>query len=129
MMQACDPSRTDLVSNREAPLLLWRVPAAAIALSAFLKDGSLKAGIWTAAFGQMGGACLLNASRCGRLHCFFTGPLFLLGALASLLRRLGMLPLGWSQLGVAMLVGWGILGRLPEKLWGKYTAGEQRRCE
>jgi len=29
----------------------------------------------------MGGACLVNAVRCGRLHCYVTGPFFLLGAI------------------------------------------------
>jgi hypothetical protein len=25
--------------------------------------------------------CLVNASRCGRLHCYITGPIFLLAAI------------------------------------------------
>ena len=111
----------DLVVDRRAQLLLWRLPTAAIAASSVLRDSPIKAGIWTAAFTQMGLACLVNASRCGRVHCYFTGPFFLLGALASLLQGLGTLRLGWDRLGVAMLVGGVALGRLPEMIRGKYA--------
>ncbi len=121
MARSCEPNRTDLVSNKRAFLLLWRVPWVAVAVSLWLKDSPLKTAIWTVAFAQMGIACLANASRCGRLHCYFTGPLYLLGSAASLLRGCGRLPITWSKLGLAMFVGWLILGRLPEKLWGKYA--------
>jgi len=35
------------------------------------------------AFLIMGLACIANARRCGRVHCYFTGPLFLLSAVLS----------------------------------------------
>src|SRR6266511_3510122 len=107
MAECSESDLRDLVRDRRASLLLWRVPLIALIASAFLKD-SLKAAIWTGSLTQMGVACLLNASRCGRLHCFFTGPFFLLGALASLLRGTGMIRLTWSRIGITMLVG-GIL--------------------
>lgn len=31
-------------------------------------------------YAWMGAGCILNAARCGRLHCYFTGPIFLTGA-------------------------------------------------
>src|SRR3989442_15948432 len=43
--------------------------------------------IWTLAFTVMGIACVVNAVRCGRVHCYFTGPFLLLLAAASLLLR------------------------------------------
>lgn len=114
------PERNDLVGNKRVALILWRIPAIAIVASTFLKDSPLKAGIWTVAFGQMGLACVLNASRCGRLHCYFTGPLYLLGALASLLRGSGLIRLSWDDIGLTVLAGYLLLGRLPERIWGKY---------
>lgn len=30
--------------------------------------------VWPAALTFMGVACLLNARRCGRVHCYVTGP-------------------------------------------------------
>ncbi len=121
MAETCAPDRIDLVAVPRTQLVLWRLPTAAIIASSVVKDSPLKAGIWTVAFGQMGVACLVNATRCGRLHCYFTGPLFLLGSVASALRGLRLLPLSWDQLGVTMLFGWLIFGRPPERLWGKYA--------
>ena len=56
-MQACTPDRTDLVADKRAYFLLWRLPWLAIAASLPLRDSALKAGIWTTAFAQMGVAC------------------------------------------------------------------------
>lgn len=122
---ACPPGRTDLVSDKPAYFLLWRLPWLVIAASLPLRDSSLKAAIWTTAFAQMGTACVANASGCGRLHCYFTGPFYLLGALASFLRGMGRLPISWPGLGACMFIGWLILGRLPETVWGKYATSER----
>jgi len=119
--RACPPRAGDLVSDRRAYFLLWRLPWLAILASLLLKDSSLKAGIWTTAFAQMGIACLINATGSGRLHCYFTGPFYLLGAVASSLRGTGRLPISWPGLAAFMLVGWLALGRQPERLWGRYA--------
>ena len=37
--------------------------------------------VWTVALVTMGTACLAHALRCGRVHCYITGPFFLLIAL------------------------------------------------
>jgi hypothetical protein len=74
----------------------------------------------------MGAACILNALRCGRLHCYLTGPFFLLMAAATLLHGFEILwlgPNGWLWLGLTLVVvGGGILWYLPERLWGKYSS-------
>ena len=57
----------------------------------------------------MGVACLLNARRCGRMRCHFTGPFFLAMAVASLLFSLGALPLGSE--------GWAF-----KRLWERYRS-------
>jgi hypothetical protein len=71
----------------------------------------------------MGTACLVNATRCGRVHCYVTGPFFLLAALVTLLYGLGVLPLGadgWKLIGMTILIGAIVLCCLPELLFGKY---------
>ena len=74
----------------------------------------------------MGIACTANAARCGRVHCYVTGPFFLLMAVVSLLYGLGVLPLGghgWSLLGLIILVGSVAFCCLPELFLGKYRRG------
>jgi hypothetical protein len=64
-----------------------------------------------------------NASRCGRIHCYVTGPLFLLAALTTLLYGVGVIPLGangWNMIGMVILLGAIVLGCVPELLFGKY---------
>jgi len=71
----------------------------------------------------MGAACLLNAARCGRVHCRFTGPLFIIAAVASLAYGLGFLPLGqsgWKWIGAGTIIGALALGCIPELLLGRY---------
>ncbi len=50
----------------------------------------------------MGTACIANAVRCGRLHCYITGPFFVAMAVVTLLYGLGALPLGGN--------GWNLIG-------------------
>lgn len=102
MTSSC--SKTDLVANRKTHWLLWRVPVALIVVGVFLGTTS-RALLWTASFLFMGGCCIVNAARCGRLHCFFTGPLYLLAALLSALRWIGWTSLPWSWLGVGVICG------------------------
>jgi hypothetical protein len=60
----------------------------------------------------MGIACLINARRCGRLHCFVTGPLFLAGAVATVLDAFEITNLGgWLIAGIVIIgtvVGYGL---------------------
>jgi len=71
----------------------------------------------------MGVACIVNALGCGRVHCYLTGPFFLLMALIALSYGLGMLHLGgsgWNLLGLIALIGTIALWYLPEMFLGKY---------
>jgi hypothetical protein len=77
----------------------------------------------------MGTACTANAVRCGRLHCYITGPFFLVMAVVTLLYGLGIVPLGvhgWSLIGLTILVGAIALCCLPELFFGKYRKGSVR---
>lgn len=77
-----DRARRDLVCARIG-ILLWWLPAALVLVG--LWAPSLRAALWIPSFAVMGIACLANARRCGRLHCFLTGPLFLFGSVATAL--------------------------------------------
>ena len=108
-------------------ILVWVVPAIILAGTATLGVPYLVV-IWPVLLAFMGGACLLNARRCGRLHCFITGPFFLILALVSLLYGLGILPLGqhgWQWLVDALFIGGCVLTCVPEWLFGKYLRGRR----
>src|SRR5262249_8275271 len=79
--------------------------------------------LWTASLGFMGTLCLLNASRCGRVHCRFTGPFFILGAVASLGYGLGFLPFGssgWKWICAVTVIGGIALTCIPQLILGRY---------
>lgn len=65
-------------------------------------------------------ACVVNAAHCGRVHCYITGPLYLLAAVATLLAGTDLVPLHWSLIGGAVLGGT-ILAYVPEWIRGKYV--------
>ncbi len=71
----------------------------------------------------MGIGCVANAVRCGRVHCYVTGPFFLVMAAVALLFGVGALALGkygWNLLGAVALVGALVLIYVPERLFGTY---------
>jgi drug/metabolite transporter (DMT)-like permease len=116
--------RRDWVSSYPARLVAWDLPTVAIIGAAFA-GAPVRTVVWTVALTWMGIACLANARRCGRRHCHYTGPFFLIMALASLLYGYGVLPLGpqgWLWLGGTLIVvGYGVLWYVPERLWGKFV--------
>src|SRR4030095_7098533 len=83
----------------------------------------LRTALWATSLMVMGVACLINAARCGRVHCRFTGPFFILGALTSLGYGLGLLPLGRSGrnwLGLGIIIGAIGFTWIPELFLGRY---------
>jgi hypothetical protein len=112
----------DLLCRGLSGFLLWCVPWIAFALG-FGAPPWLKTILWSASLTVMGLACLFNASRCGRVHCLFTGPFFILGAVASLGYGLGVLPLGpfgWKWIGSVTIIGAIALTFIPELVLGRY---------
>ncbi len=78
---------------------------------------------WVVALVTMGAGCIANALRCGRVHCYFTGPFFLVMAIAALLNGLGVVPLGrfgWNTFSAIVLVGTLSLYFVPEMFAGRY---------
>lgn len=104
-------------------MLAWGLPTIALIIAIFI-DPPVRTAIWTASLVWMGAACLLNATRCGRMHCYFTGPFFLLMAIAVMLHGLELAwlgPNGWTWLGVTIGVGVCALWYLPERILGKFA--------
>jgi hypothetical protein len=101
--------------------LIWGIPAALLVMSPVRYFVI----VWPAVLTFMGVACLLNARRCGRIHCYFSGPFFLLLAAAGLLYGIGALPLGargWSTLSGALVIGSVVFICVPEWILGRYRA-------
>ena len=114
----------DILSSRWRVFFLYWLPAIAIFVTGPLAISSgWRTAVWTVALATMGVACIMNALRCGRVHCYLTGPFFLLMALVALSYGLGILRLGkngWNLLGLITLIGAIALWCLPEMFLGKY---------
>jgi len=101
--------------------IAWGLPILAMIISVSIGFGV--AWIWPISLAWMGVACLLNARRCGRRHCYLTGPFFLvLAAVAALYgaEALDLGPNGWQHLGNIAAVGGLLLCCIPELIWGRY---------
>jgi hypothetical protein len=102
--------------------LIWGLPIAALLIGGFLPERYLVV-LWPSALTFMGVACLLNARRCGRVHCYVTGPFFLILAGVALLHGLRVLwpgKEGWNILGLILLVGGIVLTFGTERVFGRY---------
>jgi hypothetical protein len=84
----CEPH--DLVSQKSG-IFLWYLPIAAVILGSSWP--SMRAWLWIPAFLIMGIGCLVNARRCGRLHCYITGPAFVLAAIYVALAAASIVPM------------------------------------
>jgi len=102
----------------------WGVPSVAVVGGAFL-DVLPRTAIWSVALIWMGTACLMNARRCGRIHCRYTGPYYLALIVPVVLLGSGQLPFGdvaWWVVGGLILFGGKIIWWATETVWGKYRS-------
>jgi hypothetical protein len=107
-------------------MLYWLPAIAIVAVGPLAISSAWRAVVWTVALATMGTSCIVNALRCGRVHCYLTGPFFFLMALAALSYGLGILHLGgngWNLLGLITLIGAIALWYLPEMFLGRYRKG------
>ena len=127
MTTCCPQPKGDLVANKKHYGLVWGVPVLLLVVSWPVPMPLwLRGLIWSAVLAWMSGACLWNARNCGRMHCFFTGPFFLLMSLVSLGAGFNWIPLygiGFGSLGLILLIGTPVLHLLPELRWGTYRKG------
>jgi hypothetical protein len=120
--KAIHASRDWLASTR-ANAVAWWLPSTAI-LAAFIAPVPLRAAIWIAALIWMGTACILNARRCRRTHCRYTGPYFIAMSAPVLLLAMGVVSGGfvaWTILGLIILAGTGIIWWASESALGKFS--------
>jgi hypothetical protein len=71
-----EPSR-DWLANTSSSLLAWWIPQAAM-LGGLFVSTPVRVIVWTLALVWMGAACILNSRRCGRTHCRYTRPYYLI---------------------------------------------------
>lgn len=109
MSRAC--ARNDLV-ERDLSWLLWRLPMLGF-LIGVLVTPPVRLLLWLPAFLVAGVACIVNARRCGRFHCFLTGPLYLLAAVATAAGA------PWPRIACGVVVGT-IAAYAVEFGYGKY---------
>jgi hypothetical protein len=114
----------DILSRFWVSFAVFYLPGIAIVAAASTGfPGAWRTAVWAVSLSIMGIGCVANALRCGRVHCYLTGPFFLLMALVTLLFGLGVVPLGrngWNWLGLTILIGAIALCCLPELFLGKY---------
>ncbi len=117
------PDQRDLTGRKVGRFVLWQLPLIAFIVGYWVGPIG-RTVLWTAALTAAGTACVANAARCGRLHCYFTGPFLLLGAVVTLTYGLGVLPLGpgrWGTIGLVVALGSCVFACVPEWIWGKYV--------
>ncbi len=122
MDQCARESKPDLLNDRKATFSLWVVPVLIILIGSSLPR-PLHTALWALGFSVLAAACAVNARRCGRRHCFYTAPLFLVLALGSLLFGMGLLPLGphgWGDLVGVAVGGWLLSCCVIEPWKGRY---------
>lgn len=115
----------DLLCNRAVTSAVFWLPSLALIISSAAgANPILRTAIWVAALTTMGAGCVVNARRCGRVHCYFTGPFFLAMAIVTLLYGSGIARLGthgWSMISLGLVIGTLILCCLPEAFFGRYV--------
>ncbi len=108
----------DLAKNKSR-WLLWGLPTGLFVVGGFLPE--LRPLLWIPALLVGGVACVANAAGCHRLHCYITGPLYLLAALATALSSLGLVAISAQAIAVAV-VGGTVLAYMPEWFRGQYLS-------
>lgn len=118
-----DPERQPQdLTGRKWPQMVWLANYVALAAGWFLPTA--RPFLWSVGLAAAGVLCMVNAARCGRLHCHITGPLFLLGSLLTVLNASGVITVSWTLLGIAILAGVAI-AYAPELIVGKYVRRTQ----
>ncbi|MGT2503204.1 hypothetical protein ACVOMS_25320 [Bradyrhizobium guangxiense] len=91
MTSAPSQSTRDWLGSVRTGLLAWWMPKAAI-LGGLFAPVSARAVIWIIALIWMGTACLLNARRCNRTHCRYTGPYYFAMIVPVFVFDIGVVP-------------------------------------
>jgi hypothetical protein len=123
MSDGVNRTSRDWLNNTRVNLFAWWLPQATI-LAALAVPPFTRATIWIAALIWMGSACILNARRCGRTHCRYTGPYYLAMVVPVLLLVSGIVSAdlyGWFALAVLILAGSKMIWWTTERAWGTFS--------
>jgi hypothetical protein len=121
-------SSRDWLRSPHTSLLAWWIPHAAI-LAGLFAPVPVRTAIWIIALIWMGTACILNAKRCGRTHCRFTGPYYLAMIIPVLALGLEVISGGlyaWIVLGLVIILGDKLIWWATERVWGKFSEVRRR---
>ena len=114
----------DWLGSPHTNLLAWWAPKAAIIATLFV-DTSLRAAVWTVALLWMGTACFLNARRCGRTHCRYTGSYYWAMIPPVLVLGFELIPASiyaWIAFAFLIVCGSWVIRWKTEQVWGRYSA-------
>src|ERR1700730_15612640 len=123
MTNAPTQTARDWLGSVHTSLLRWWLPKPAI-LAVLVVPASVRALIWIVALIWMGAACILNARRCNRTHCRYTGPYYLAMIAPVVVLGMGVVSAGiygWISLGVLIVGGSGLIWWATERTWGKFS--------
>jgi hypothetical protein len=113
----------DWLASMRSNVLAWWLPQAAI-LAALFVAVPARTVIWIIALAWMGTACLLNARRCGRTHCRYTGPYYFAMIVPVLVLGVSIISFGfygWLALAAVIILGSKIIWWATELAWGKFS--------
>ena len=121
-----DATRNDHAARALPFFWSWGLPLAILFSTNFMSGIVSKPIIlmmMSGSFFWMGLACVLNARRCRRRHCYYSGPIFIAGGVGVLLIGFGVVSLGSDGL---IIIVWGtlalaLLTYLSELIFGKYV--------
>jgi hypothetical protein len=122
-MSITSESSRDWLARARTNVLAWWLPRAAMVAALFVAL-PLRAAAWTVTLAWMGVACILNARRCGRTHCRYTGPYFLVMIFPVLVLGAGLVPAdiyGWIALGALIVLGGRAIWWATERAWGTFS--------
>ena len=114
---------SDWLSSWRTNLVAWWIPQVAV-VAGLLVPVPIRAMLWIVALVWMGTACILNARRCGRTHCRYTGPFYLAMVVPVLVLASDIVSVdfyGWLVLAVLILAGSKIIWWATERAWGKFS--------
>jgi hypothetical protein len=123
MVKITEQRSNDWLSNAHTNLLAWWLPKGVIIAALFVAV-PLRAAVWTVALLWMGSACILNARRCGRTHCRYTGPYYLAMILPVLVLAFDLISASiyaWLALALLIVCGGWIIWWTTEQRWGRYS--------
>jgi hypothetical protein len=116
-------SSRDWLSSPRTSASAWWIPKGVIVAALFIPPLP-RTGVWIIALIWMGTACILNSRRCGRTHCRYTGPYYLLMIVSVLVFASGVISTdfyAWLSLAVLIFGGSMIIWWVTERAWGKFS--------